>query len=283
MSLPRTIDNQVRSMMARVEPRGFADRGQWLRWSAGGLTALTMHTAIVLAIASHSDDSDLQGGASVVMMELAPISAAPPAPPSELAPGPQQAEAEQVEQIKQERPKEQRDAEQIPELPREPDPAVALQSSATVLKEQTPQTESRELPEAETKEVQQEATIATAPPSAILTDVHPAAPTPGQIERPTSAALLTWERSMAIQLQRHKRYPSQARGEQGVAILSFTIDHQGHLLSSHIVRSSGSAILDAAALAMLGRAEPFPAPPPGIADELLSITVPIRYSGSTQR
>jgi protein TonB len=253
----------------------------WLRWSACGLIALTMHAAIVLAIASHSGDSDLQTGASVVMMELAPISAAPPASLANLAPGPQQAEAEQV---KQETRTDQRDAEQIPELPREPDPVVALQSGATVLKEQTPQTESRESREAETKEeIHQEAAIATAPPSAVLTDVRPAAPAPGQIERPTSTALLTWERSMVMQLERHKRYPSQAQGEQGVAILSFTVDHQGHLLSSRIVRSSGSAILDTAALAMLSRAEPFPAPPPGIADELLSVTVPVRYSGSAQR
>jgi periplasmic protein TonB len=271
-------------MMAYVDPRGFAGRGPWLRWSACGLIALTMHAAIALAIASHSGDSDLQTGASVVMMELAPISAAPPASLANLAPGPQQAEAEQVEQVKQETRTDQRDAEQIPELPREPDPVVALQSGATVLKEQTPQTESRELREAETKEeIHQEAAIATAPPSAVLTDVRPAAPAPGQIERPTSTALLTWERSMVMQLERHKRYPSQAQGEQGVAILSFTVDHQGHLLSSRIVRSSGSAILDTAALAMLSRAEPFPAPPPGIADELLSVTVPVRYSGSAQR
>jgi periplasmic protein TonB len=271
-------------MTAYVDPCGFAGRRQWLRWSSCGLAALTMHAAIVLAIASHSDDSDLQTGASVVMMELAPISAAPPAPLSELAPGPQQAEAEQIDQIKQEKPKDERDAEQIPELPRESDPVVALQSGATVLKEETPQTESRELPEAETKEeIHQDAAIATAPPSAALTDARPAAPAPGQIERPTSAAFLTWERSMVMQLERHKRYPSQAQGEQGVAILSFTIDHQGHLLSSRIVRSAGSAILDAAALAMLSRAEPFPAPPPGIADELLSITVPIRYGSSAKR
>jgi protein TonB len=243
-----------------------------------------MHTAIVLAIASHADDSALDTGASVVMMELAPISAAPPAPLTELAPGPQQAEAEQVEQVKQEAPKDQRNAEQMPELPREPDPVVALQSGARVLKEQTPQTESREVPEAETKEeIHQEAAIATAPPSAVLTDVRPAAPAPGQIERPTSAALVTWQRSMVMQLERHKRYPPQARGEQGVTTVVFTIDRQGHLLSSRVVHSAGSAILDDAALAMLSRAEPFPAPPLGIADELLSITVPIRYSGSAQR
>ena len=281
LSLPHMIDTPVDTMMTYSPGR--VDSGQWLRWSACGLTALTMHAAIVLAIASHSDDSDLETGAPVVMMELAPISAAPPAPVSELAPGQQQAEAEQVEQVRQEMPKDQRDAEQVPELPQKPDPVAALQSGATVLKEQTPQTESRDLPETETKEeIRQEAAMATAPPSAVLTDVHPAAPAPGHIEQPTSAALLTWQRSMVMQLERHKRYPSQAQGEQGIAILSFTIDRQGHLLSSHIVRSAGSGALDAAALAMLSRAEPFPAPPLGIADELLSITVPIRYSRSSQ-
>src|ERR1700751_322186 len=98
MSLPRRIDTQVCSLMAYIDPRGVAGRGPWLRWSACGLIARTMHAAIVLAIASHSGDSDLQAGASVVMMELAPISAAPPASLANLAPGPQQAEAEQVEQ-----------------------------------------------------------------------------------------------------------------------------------------------------------------------------------------
>jgi periplasmic protein TonB len=270
--------------MAYVEPHKIASRRQLSRWLACGFIALAMHAAIVLAIASHSDDSVLDSGAPVVMMELAPVSAAPPEPLNELAPGPQQAEAEQIEQVKQAIPKDQRDAEQIRELPREPDPVVALQSGATVVKEQTPRTESQEQPEVETKEeIHQEAATATAPPSAVLTDVRPAAPAPGQIERPTSAAVLTWQRSMVMQLERHKRYPLQARGEQGVAIVSFTIDRQGHLLSSRILRSAGSAILDAAALAMLSSAEPFPAPPLGIADELLAITVPIRYSGSAQR
>jgi len=88
---------------------------------------------------------------------------------------------------------------------------------------------------------------------------------------------------MTTQLERYKRYPLQARGEQGEATLALTIDRQGRLLSSRIARSAGSAVLDAAALAMLLRAQPFPAPPAGIMDEQLSITVPIRYSVSAHR
>jgi hypothetical protein len=167
------LDTPVGSpgLMAHVEPHEPAGSGELLRWSVCGIIVLTLHAAILLAIASHSDDSNLETGASVVMMELAPISAAPPAPLSELAPGPQQAESEQVEQVKQKTPKDQREAEQIPELPREPDPVVALQSGATVLREWTPQTQSREVPEAETtEEIHQEAAVANAPPSAVMVD-----------------------------------------------------------------------------------------------------------------
>jgi len=269
--------------MTYVESHKPAGRGALLRWSVCGIMALMMHAAILLAVTSHSDDSNLETGASVVMMELAPISAAPPAPISELAPGPQQAEIDQTEQVKQQPPNDQSVAEPVPDLPRESDPSVALESEARAVREQTPKTQPQELPEAETKEeLHEEAAVATATPRVDTVDVRPAAPAPGLVERPTSA-VVTWQRSMVMHLERHKRYPPQARGEQGVATLAFTIDRQGHLLSGRIVHSAGSAILDAAAVAMLSRAAPFPAPPPGIADELLSITVPIRYSGSAQR
>jgi len=150
--------------MTYVEPHGPAGEGELLRWFVCGAIVLMMHAVVVLAIAFHWSNSDLEAGAPVVMMELAPISAAPPAPLSELTVGPQQAEGERIEQVKQETPKEQKEAAQVAELPQEPDPTVVLQSGATVLKEQTPETESPEAPEAETKEeLHQEAAIATAP------------------------------------------------------------------------------------------------------------------------
>lgn len=270
--------------MAYAEAHEPTTRGQLLRWSVCGLIVLTMHAAIALAIASHSGDSSLETGAPVVMMELAPVSAAPLAPLYEVAPGPQQTEIEQIEQVKQERPKDQSDTEPVRDLPQESDSPVALESGATVAQEQTPQSEPRDLPEAETKEeIHQEAVVATAPPSAAMVDVRAAAPPPGVVERSASAALATWQRSLVMQLERHKRYPLQAKGERGVTTVAFTIDRQGRLLSSRVVQSAGSAILDDAALAMLSRAAPFPAPPLGIADELLSITVPIHYTSSAAR
>ena len=79
-------------------------------------------------------------------------------------------------------------------------------------------------------------------------------------------------------LEHNKRYPDEARGrgEQGVATLNFTIDRDGHVLSSRIVKSSGYATLDAETLALVQRAQPFPPPPPELAGS--ELTVPVSFS-----
>jgi protein TonB len=105
----------------------------------------------------------------------------------------------------------------------------------------------------------------------------PAAPAPGASEGPTSAAITRWEISIKVRLEKAKRYPAQARGSKGVAQVDFRIDRNGHVVSSRIVQSSGSAALDEDALATLKRADPLPLPPNGITDDKLTIVTSIRY------
>ena len=50
------------------------------------------------------------------------------------------------------------------------------------------------------------------------------------------------------------------------------------MLSSHIVQSSGSSLLDQETLAMLIRAQPMPRPPAQVADAELSFIVPVRFT-----
>jgi len=64
-----------------------------------------------------------------------------------------------------------------------------------------------------------------------------------------------------------------------VVSLAFTIDRHGGVVSSRIVKSSGSTVLDAEALALITRAAPLPPPPADIADSDLSFVVPIRFAG----
>jgi protein TonB len=93
-------------------------------------------------------------------------------------------------------------------------------------------------------------------------------------------AIARWESTLAAHLEHFKRYPSEARarGEQGIATVAFTIDHQGRLVRSRIVRSSGSAMLDQETLAMLARAQPMPKPPDNVLDSELSFVVPVRFN-----
>jgi periplasmic protein TonB len=82
---------------------------------------------------------------------------------------------------------------------------------------------------------------------------------------------------------RLQRYPPKARGVQGVVSLAFTIDRHGNVMSSRIVKSSGSALLDAEALALLARAAPLPAPPPEVTDADLTFVLPIRFAAGEKR
>jgi len=102
------------------------------------------------------------------------------------------------------------------------------------------------------------------------------------VQTPATAPRIdsSWESLLLKHLQRFKNYPSEARErtEQGVVVLAFTIDRDGHVLSRHIVSSSGHSDLDAEVLALVQRAQPMPAFPASMTAERLDLTVPIRFS-----
>ena len=102
----------------------------------------------------------------------------------------------------------------------------------------------------------------------------------GRITPDTSNAVLTWKPQIVALLDRNKRYPesAQARREQGVVQVFFSLDRKGRLIESRVLRSSGSSLLDEEALALLLRAEPFPAPPRELPGDKVNLTVPIRFN-----
>jgi protein TonB len=108
----------------------------------------------------------------------------------------------------------------------------------------------------------------------------PAAPTQGQLVPENPNVIPTWKTQIVALLERNKRYPegAQARREHGVAQVFFSLDRNGRVIASRVLRSSGASALDEEALALLRRAQPFPAPPRELPGEHVDLTVPIRFN-----
>jgi TonB family protein len=87
----------------------------------------------------------------------------------------------------------------------------------------------------------------------------------------------TWQKELAAHLDKYKRYPGDRSHQSAQIIIKFELDRTGHVVSTDIVKSSGDQAFDDAALAMMRRADPVPAPPPLVADEALSFSMPIIF------
>ena len=87
----------------------------------------------------------------------------------------------------------------------------------------------------------------------------------------SQAAQTRWQNAVQARLNRSKRTP--AGGGSGTVSIAFVMDSNGRVASARITHSAG-AMLDNAAIALVRRASPFPAPPGGRG---ASLTVPIRF------
>jgi TonB family protein len=83
---------------------------------------------------------------------------------------------------------------------------------------------------------------------------------------------------LVAHLTRHQRYPAQRWDKSAEIVVSFALDRMGHVLSASIVKGSGDAVFDEAALAMVRRSDPVPQPPPAVSDEELSVTLPVGFT-----
>jgi|SRR5579884_863171 protein TonB len=118
------------------------------------------------------------------------------------------------------------------------------------------------------------------PPPKVEEQPPPTPPMPARTKGGAPHIEASWETSLVKRLQQFKRYPSEAqsRGEEGVVMLSFSVDRNGRVLAHKIVHSSGYPALDAEVTSMIERAQPLPAFPPSMTQASLDLTVPIRFS-----
>jgi len=216
--------------------------------------------------------------AAAIVIELAPLPVAPTAPQTDIAPGLEQVMSEAsperpVEQIEE----KQKAKEKLASKPvEEPPPEIKPASNPDVALEPPHQ----EVTNPQRQELRAPAPTTSAPQALPeQTAVLPAAPAQGRATPNTSNAVPTWKTQIVALLERNKRYPesAQSRHQQGIAQVFFSLNRQGRVIDSRMVRRSGTSALDEEALALLRRAQPFPPPPAELRGQRVDLTVPIRF------
>ena len=242
-------------------------------WSVAIATALSLHMAALAAalLARSPELDDDATGAPAIEISLEPaaprILDAPDAPPGPLADeaaaaAPSVAASEAKESNE---PKIARAEAEDAEYARNEKPDKPVEDSHA---HQATPVLSNELIAAE----------ATAPPQTEVAREapKPVAPAPGA-DAAARAVKLTWQKALMAHLNRNKRYPAGAARRSAEVSIGFSLDRLGHVVSANIKHSSGDKAFDDAALLMMKRADPVPAPPPVLADEGLSFDVPVIF------
>jgi periplasmic protein TonB len=248
-----------------------------VRWTLSASLVLLAHGGVAAAIVHWHEDEDASP-ASAIVIDLAPAMMAPDEMQQEMPPGPEQVQADAAREVKteqvEEKPEEKTDAkaEQEPDrkIAEAPNPDVAL----------APQPAKPE-PEPVPAENQTPAPATTAPQvPKVAESVVAAAPVQAQLNVSDTTAIPAWKKLVVSALERNKRYPAaaQARNQHGTAQLAFSLDRHGRVTASRIVKSSGSTTLDQETLALVRRAQPFPAPPAAMAGAQIELTVPVRFN-----
>ena len=249
------------------------------RWAISAAIVVLAHGAIAAGMVTWREEIEPAEPAAAIVVEFAPVPVAPAAPPTDIAPGPEQVMSEAsperpVEHVEDEPKVEEKLAskpieEPPPEIKPAPNPDVAIEPPKQEVAKLQPQEPRTPAPTTSAPQALPEENAAV-----------PAAPMQGRLTPTPSNAVPTWKTHILALLERNKRYPeaAQSRHQEGVAQVFFSLDRQGRVINSRVVRSSGAGALDDEALALLRRAEPFPPPPPELPGARVDLTVPICFN-----
>jgi len=243
-------------------------------WLLAAVAALVLHLGCLLIVfADLEEESDVAFGAPALAIDV--DLAAPNQQPTDLPAGPDSdATAASPQMVQQQEVLKQSDLPK--DAPREtddPSRLVAFDNSRRPVDDDPNVKPVQTVPSAESV-----ATEATATPSSenVPVDKRSMAPALG-IGDSLRKERMNWQKELSLQFKKHLRYPPTRTARRMEVLVTFEIDRLGRLLSSQVAKSSGDASFDGAALAMLKRAAPLPPPPPAVADEGLSFTIPVEF------
>lgn len=261
--------------------------GTIARWGACFALVLGAHTAAAMALLDWHTNVSSIASAPAILIDLAPAPSAPTTKKNNLPPGPQRPQAQATPQIQTKaEPQPETTAEPAPNPTEKTDITSALPKPVEHQIDITPQPAPDMLltamppprPTTHTHRAnppQRHASLASAPSAASQRTAHIVAPAPGAARHDPNA-MPDWKSQLVARLERFKLDPGTA--QRGTALLAFDVDRHGGVHDVHLLRSSGSPLLDRATVSLPHRAAPLPAPPADVSGRRIPITVPIRYN-----
>jgi protein TonB len=237
-------------------------RRDLLRWGTCFVTMLSLHGAVAAALLMTPEEGDTYDTVTAIEVDFTTESFRE-AQARDVAPGEEQMQTDEA-------PPPQEKAEVKTEKEPEPEPPLPQVAEPDVALETPPEQKKQE----EEKKDEKEKTPNATPP--LVAASATTAPTAAAARK---AKLVSWKRRLALHLQRNKRYPREAQShrETGTSKVTFVVDRQGHVVSSRIVKGSGSEALDRETLELLQRAQPLPEPPTEVGGTQFAFTMPILF------
>jgi len=97
---------------------------------------------------------------------------------------------------------------------------------------------------------------------------------------PPDTAVVDFQVKLLRHLNRHKRYPAQARAkrEQGTVMVRFIMDRSGKVVHAVLEKACNFPALNEEGVALLSRAQPLPIPPPQLEGDRIEMIVPVEFS-----
>jgi len=251
---------------------------EFARWTACGCIVVAAHAAVPAWLMMAGVDDDANAAAGAIVVELAPMMAAPANDKMDLPPGPDQVQSDASVAVQ---------AEKLKERPEETEEPKAEETEVKIdetVKSEI-EIESAKPKPAPEKPAPQDNQVFSPVTTAIQLSRADDVPTPVAPQQTVyteddSDRIPEWRRQVSNKLERNKRYPASARsrGEQGTTYIEFKLDREGRVIESRVVRSSGSATLDQETLELLHRSEPFPKPPlTSLKGATVFLAIPLHY------
>ncbi|WP_448029844.1 TonB family protein [Bradyrhizobium liaoningense] len=265
------------------EPLGERDGA---RWGVSAAVIVVLHVAAALLATSWLKSQPEQGvSLPAIMIDMAPATSAPQPTQDDIAPGPvmQEADASPPEPVQQQAvedtiaptpPQVKPDVVAPPEQKLEPTPAKPEPARIVPVEKPAPVKPKVVRREAKKPSEATPAPRTSAPPRAEREAPMASAMSAGAM----ASAIASYNQRVRTHLMRFHQYPSGGGGQRGVARLSFTLSRSGQVTSSRLGGSSGVAVFDAQAMAMIRQASPFPPFPDEIRTGSMSFTIPVEFT-----